>query len=188
MVPDENPTEISKLTKGNLILRTFSAQVAVSLLSMSLFIWFCFFLCSAGCPGTHSVASRSEIHPPASASQVLGLKVCATTAWCLHFSLSSKEVCVCVCTRPLWEQERPLDPLQLNIGSWESLCVGAGNQTQDPIPYRAGRALHYWAVSPAPLLFSLSLSVCLKFVLCLWVHCSCTDGWEPSCGCWELNF
>jgi hypothetical protein len=38
MVPDENPTEISKLTKGNLILRTFSAQVAVSLLSMSLFI------------------------------------------------------------------------------------------------------------------------------------------------------
>ena len=20
------------------------------------------------------------------------------------------------------------------------------------------------------------------------VHCSCTDGYEPSCGCWELNF
>jgi hypothetical protein len=20
------------------------------------------------------------------------------------------------------------------------------------------------------------------------VHCSCTDGCEPSCGCWELNF
>jgi hypothetical protein len=21
----------------------------------------------------------------------------------------------------------------------------------------------------------------------MWVHCSCTDGCEPSCGCWELN-
>jgi hypothetical protein len=26
------------------------------------------------------------------------------------------------------------------------------------------------------------------FILCLWVHCSCTDGCEPSCGCWELKF
>ena len=26
------------------------------------------------------------------------------------------------------------------------------------------------------------------FFLCIWVHCSCTDGGEPSCGCWELNF
>jgi hypothetical protein len=25
------------------------------------------------------------------------------------------------------------------------------------------------------------------FILCIWVHCSCTDGCEPSCGCWELN-
>ena len=22
----------------------------------------------------------------------------------------------------------------------------------------------------------------------MWVHCSCTDGCELSCGCWELNF
>jgi hypothetical protein len=22
----------------------------------------------------------------------------------------------------------------------------------------------------------------------MWVHCSCTDCCEPSCGCWELNF
>jgi hypothetical protein len=22
----------------------------------------------------------------------------------------------------------------------------------------------------------------------MWVHCSCTDGCEPSCGCWKLNF
>ena len=25
------------------------------------------------------------------------------------------------------------------------------------------------------------------FILCIWVYCSCTDGCEPSCGCWELN-
>ena len=36
-------------------------------------------LCSPGCPGTHSVdqAGLELGNPPASASQVLGLKVCA---------------------------------------------------------------------------------------------------------------
>jgi hypothetical protein len=40
-------------------------------------------LCSPGCPGTHSVdqAGLDLRNPPASASQVLGLKACATTAW-----------------------------------------------------------------------------------------------------------
>ncbi|GAB1293533.1 NEDD8-activating enzyme E1 regulatory subunit [Apodemus speciosus] len=39
-------------------------------------------LCSSGCPGTHSVdqAGLELRNPPASASQVLGLKACATTA------------------------------------------------------------------------------------------------------------
>jgi hypothetical protein len=38
---------------------------------------------SPGCPGTHSVdqAGFELRNPPASASQVLGLKACATTAW-----------------------------------------------------------------------------------------------------------
>jgi hypothetical protein len=38
-------------------------------------------LCSPGCPGTHSVdqASLEFRNPPASASRVLGLKVCVTT-------------------------------------------------------------------------------------------------------------
>jgi hypothetical protein len=27
-----------------------------------------------------------------------------------------------------------------------------------------------------------------ELFLCMWVHCSQTDGYEPSCGCWELNF
>jgi hypothetical protein len=40
-------------------------------------------LCSPGCPGTHFVdqAGLELRNPPASASRVLGLKVCATTAW-----------------------------------------------------------------------------------------------------------
>jgi hypothetical protein len=39
-------------------------------------------LCSPGCPGTHSIdqAGLELRNPPASASQVLGLKACATTA------------------------------------------------------------------------------------------------------------
>jgi hypothetical protein len=43
---------------------------------------FACFLCSPGCPGTHSVdqAGLELKDPPASASQVLGLKACATTA------------------------------------------------------------------------------------------------------------
>jgi hypothetical protein len=50
-----------------------------------VFVLFCFFqdrvsLYSPGCPGTHSVdqAGLKLRNPPASASQVLGLKACAT--------------------------------------------------------------------------------------------------------------
>jgi hypothetical protein len=44
-------------------------------------------LCSPGCPGTHSVdqAGLKLRNPPASASQVLGLKACATTPGCISF-------------------------------------------------------------------------------------------------------
>jgi hypothetical protein len=40
-------------------------------------------LCSPGCPGTHiaDLAGLELRNLPASASQVLGLKACATTAW-----------------------------------------------------------------------------------------------------------
>jgi hypothetical protein len=50
------------------------------------YYYFCFFrdrvsLYSSGCPGTHSVdqAGLELRNPPASASRVLGLKVCTTT-------------------------------------------------------------------------------------------------------------
>jgi hypothetical protein len=46
-------------------------------------------LYSPGCPGTHFVdqAGLGLRNPPASASQVLGLKTCATTAWLSCISL-----------------------------------------------------------------------------------------------------
>ena len=62
-----------------------------------LFVWVLVFrgmvsLCSPGCPGTHSAeqAGLKLRNPPAFASQVLGLKVCATTAQPFSTFLSSK--------------------------------------------------------------------------------------------------
>jgi hypothetical protein len=48
-----------------------------------------FLLCSPGCPGTHSVdqAGLELRNPLASASQVLGLKACTTTALLAQFIL-----------------------------------------------------------------------------------------------------
>ena len=63
------------------------------------FFLFCLFVClffrdrvsldSSGCPGTHFVeqAGLEVRNPPASASHVLGLKACATTARLILFFL-----------------------------------------------------------------------------------------------------
>jgi hypothetical protein len=53
-----------------------------TLLFIHLFLWDRVSLYSPGCPGTHLVdqAGFELRNPPASASQVLGLKACATTA------------------------------------------------------------------------------------------------------------
>jgi hypothetical protein len=63
--------------------------------AFSIFVLFCFVfqdrvsLCSPGCPGTQSVdqAGLELRNPPASASQMLGLKVCTTTPSSNIFSL-----------------------------------------------------------------------------------------------------
>jgi hypothetical protein len=61
-------------------------------------VWFGFFqdsvfLCSPDCPGTHSVdqAGLELRNLPASASQVQGLKVCATTAWLITHLLQIRK-------------------------------------------------------------------------------------------------
>jgi hypothetical protein len=66
-------------------------------------------LCSPGCPGTHSVdqAGLKLRNPPASASQVLGLKACATTAQ-LSFKFLSYAVIylLIVCRYGHWSSQR----------------------------------------------------------------------------------
>jgi hypothetical protein len=56
---------------------------------VGFFFWDRVSLCSPGCPGTHSVnqAGLKLRNLPASASQVLGLKTCATTTWLLFLFL-----------------------------------------------------------------------------------------------------
>jgi hypothetical protein len=74
---------------GNQIdLRTQNLFSFLLLLLLYCFVLFSAFwdrvsLCSPGCPGTHFVDQTGlELrNPPASASQVLGLKACATTTW-----------------------------------------------------------------------------------------------------------
>jgi hypothetical protein len=78
-------------------------------------------LYNSGCPGTHSVdqAGLKLRNLPASASQVLGLKGCASTAWLP--TLKKKRLILCHCLQIL--QKRTSDPLQMIV----SHHVVAGN-------------------------------------------------------------
>jgi hypothetical protein len=84
----------------------FCGDFFVCLFSFFLFFFWFFetgFLYSTGCPGTHFVdQSGLELrNPPASASRVLGLKVCANTAGLLvlvfifdYLGMSSTPLCL----------------------------------------------------------------------------------------------
>jgi hypothetical protein len=74
------------------------ARLLVFKLYLFIYLFVCLFvlffrdrvsLYSSGCPGTHSVdqAGLELRNPPASASQVLGSKACATTAWLLILTI-----------------------------------------------------------------------------------------------------
>jgi hypothetical protein len=72
---------ISKLVQVDFNIQSLGARTEIP-----VFFFFLVFrdrvsLCSPGCPGTHIVdqAGLELRNPPASASQVLGLKACATT-------------------------------------------------------------------------------------------------------------
>ena len=87
--PHVNPQIISKVShiKKQALGYKRENQRRVPSLFVCLFVCFWFFpdrvsLCNPGCPGTHSVekADLELRNPHASASQVLGLKVCVTTA------------------------------------------------------------------------------------------------------------
>jgi len=80
-------------------------QYIISLISSSHLIYTYFFfrdkvsLCSPGCPGTHSVdqAGLKLRNLPAPASQVLGLKVCATTFQNFKIMLHLKNMYHVIC-------------------------------------------------------------------------------------------
>jgi hypothetical protein len=81
---------------GVFMLCTVACSYFVHFMLFFFFFFFFFFfgfsrqgLCSPGCPGTQFVdqAGLKLRNPPASASQVLGLKVCATTPSCIIFKI-----------------------------------------------------------------------------------------------------
>jgi hypothetical protein len=82
---------------------------------------------SPGCPGTHFVdqAGLELRNPPASASQVLGLKACATTA--PHLLTFFKICFISWCFACMYVCMRVSDPLELESQTGVSCHVGAGN-------------------------------------------------------------
>jgi hypothetical protein len=99
-------TALNPFVRTVLVLPTMYPKISITIQNIYcfmviiilflFFIYFLFFkfflvlvfqdrdsLCSPGCPRTHSVdeVGLELRNPPASASQVLGLKVCTTTAW-----------------------------------------------------------------------------------------------------------
>ena len=92
-------------------------------LPVLLFFFFFFFLifrdrvslCSPGCPGTHSVdqAGLELRNPPASASQVLGLKAWATTPRLKNYFMCMGVLPACMSLAAYKGQKRASDPLGL---------------------------------------------------------------------------
>jgi hypothetical protein len=112
---------------------------------------------SHGCPETHSVdqAGLELRNPPASASQVLGLRVCATTAW-LELPISYWVNCSYVFF-PLWV-------VCLFALVVKSVCVAFS-------PKFSGLFDADMACSDIPysILFSFLKKIYL-FILCIWVQ------------------
>jgi hypothetical protein len=119
-----------------------------------LFCFFFFFrdrvsLYSPGCPGSHSVdqAGLELKNLPASASQVLGLKACATNARALYFIFETGFLCVA------------LVALQTTLASKSEISL--------PLPPECFNPLK---LLPLPSFFPLFFS--LIFILSVWVFCS----------------
>jgi hypothetical protein len=101
-------------------------------LCVTFFLFFCFVLfqdrvslCSPGCPGTHSVdqAGLELGNLPASASQVLGSKACATTpGFCVTCYLSVGVFLWCPHSSPLCCLEN--DNYK---GIWLNVCTDSRN-------------------------------------------------------------
>ena len=95
-----------------------------------LVFWDRVFLYSPGCPGTHSVdqAGLELRNPPASASQVLGLKVCTTTRFTKLFFFKDLFI-ICKCTVAAFRH--PRRGHQISLPMVVSHHVMAGIWTHD---------------------------------------------------------
>ena len=116
-------------------------------LFLFLFFWDRVSLCSPGCPGTHFVgqAGLELRNSPASASQVLGLKVCATTVWQLWFFETLR---ISPWAPRGWQACDPhLKSLSWPPWLWgTAFYVGVRNQTLVFLPGKH-LALTYWVIS-----------------------------------------
>jgi hypothetical protein len=102
-------------------------------------------LYSPGCPGTHFVdqAGLELRNLPASASQVLGLKACATTA---RQDLFLLYICTMNVTRACRSYKKALNPPKFELQMVISICM-------DPLPK-----------PQAPLIAKSSLQPLFKFL------------------------
>ena len=97
-------------------------------------------LCSSGCPGTHSVdqAGLKLRNPPASASQVLGLKACTTTPGChssfLKHGVFLTQLKICMDTKswkgtPTWPTIQNISCMRvLNLSLFCSCQITVGEE------------------------------------------------------------
>ena len=126
-------------------------------LFLFIFIFWLFWdrvsLCSPGCPRTHFVdqADLKLRNPPASTSQVLGLKACATTAQLIFFkkwfifTLCALMFCLHVC---LWDGANLIGT---GLETVVTCYVGAGNWTKVLWAWSSS-AFNHWAISQSPSL------------------------------------
>ena len=147
------------LTCGSLMGNSLICGSPLWLYFDSIFFFFLFFktgfLCGFGaCPGTSSCRPgwpRTHRDLPASASQVLGLKACATTAWqtCIFifilFYFNFMIYLSFILCALVWRCQVPWNWIfrQLWAAMWV-LGIESGSSG------RAVSALNRWAISPAP--------------------------------------
>jgi hypothetical protein len=143
----------------------------------AVFFVFCLFVClffqdrvslgSPGCPGTHFVdqAGLELRNPPASASQVLGLKVCATKYiyMCIYIYMY---VYACVCEKNF------LDRVSL-CRSCSSDCPGTFSVDQADIESHRSTSLYFPSAGvKGPYLFLVFSSSSLSSSFSNRVSCS----------------
>jgi hypothetical protein len=136
-IPDVEPKKITTQNQGRAcVLGDLLKEITVNMICLSygftavnrhydqgnffFFVRFIFvfsgrvFLCSPGCPGTHSVdqIGLGLRNLSASASQVLGLKACVTTAW-------PKATLIWTTSNWSWLTGSEVQSIITKVGTWQ---------------------------------------------------------------------